>query len=189
MGVSRKSVWRLTGSTVWVPVAVVVLVSFWVLEFDKAIISVALSLAMIVIAISDTRSFIIPDALSLPAVPCGLLVSGYLADTGQFHWTVLEHLSAAAMSCVLILAIKEVYARIRKREGLGLGDVNLAAVAGAWLGLSGFSQALLLACVLAIIVVTILHFQSGRPYRATTAVPFGAYFAPSIWLVWFLQQI
>ncbi len=143
---------------------------------------------MLAIAISDARSFIVPDPLSLPAIPAGLLVSGYLAHTVESSWVILQHLFAAIVSGLFLLAIKELYSAIRKREGLGLGDVKLAGVAGAWTGLTGFSQAALLASVVAMVVISLLNASGAKTYRSTTPVPFGAYFAPSIWLIWFAQN-
>jgi len=179
---------RASSLSIGVPAAILAAVSFLALDLDLALISTAFALAMLAIAISDARSFIVPDVLSLPAIPAGLLVSGYINDSGQPSWVILEHLVAAILSGLLLLAIKEAYSAIREREGLGLGDVKLAGVAGAWTGLTGFSQAILLASIVALVVISALNASSAKTYRRTTPVPFGAYFAPSIWLIWFAQH-
>jgi leader peptidase (prepilin peptidase) / N-methyltransferase len=88
----------------------------------------------------------VPDRLSLPAIPAGLIASGLLASESPAHAMMLSHLIAALVGALSLLAIREAYAVLRGREGLGLGDVKLAAVAGAWTGFAGLPLVLLLAC-------------------------------------------
>jgi leader peptidase (prepilin peptidase)/N-methyltransferase len=68
-----------------------------------------------------------------------------------------------------------------------LGDVKLAAVAGGWTGIDGLGPSLLLACVLALTFV--LMYQRTREVTPATALPFGAFLAPSIWLVWVMSRM
>jgi leader peptidase (prepilin peptidase)/N-methyltransferase len=138
---------------------------------------------MLAIAIADAERFIVPDILSLPAIPAGVIVT-WLLDDGAAHSLALEHLGAAALGGGLLYAIKELYFRWREREGLGLGDVKLAAVAGAWTGLAGLGHVLLLASLLAIGYVLVLSARDLRSLSATTAIAFGVFLAPAIWFVW-----
>jgi prepilin signal peptidase PulO-like enzyme (type II secretory pathway) len=62
-------------------------------------------------------------------------------------------------------------------------------VAGAWTGLSGLGQVILLASVLAISGVLMVHLQNMRAIRGSTAVAFGVFLAPSIWFVWCLNTL
>ena len=163
--------------------ALVALPSFLLLEPLAAAISTIFGLAMAAIAISDARRFIVPDRLSLPAIPAGLLASGLLADTPA-HEAMLSHLAAALTGALSLLAIREAYAALRDREGLGLGDVKLAAVAGAWTGFAGLPLVLLLACLGATVAILAAAIRGKASVTATTAVPLGATLAPAIWLVW-----
>ena len=139
---------------------------------------------MLAIAVADAQRFIVPDILSLPAIPAGLVVTWLLDDGYTGHSQVLEHLGAAALGGALLYAIKELYFRWREREGLGLGDVKLAVAAGAWTGLAGLGHVLLLASLLAIGYVLILNARDLRTLSATTAIAFGVFLAPAIWFVW-----
>jgi prepilin signal peptidase PulO-like enzyme (type II secretory pathway) len=62
-------------------------------------------------------------------------------------------------------------------------------VAGAWSGFVGLAHTLLLACVLAIVAVLLMHVRDGRALRGSTAIAFGVFLAPSIWLVWCLAAL
>ena len=164
--------------------ALVALPSFWLLEPVAAAISCGFGLAMAAIAISDARRFIVPDRLSLPAIPAGLLASGWLAAEMPAHEVMLSHLTAALTGALCLFAVREAYAALRGREGLGLGDVKLAAVAGAWTGFAGLPLVLLLACLGAVAAVLAASIRGKASVTATTAVPLGATLAPAIWLVW-----
>lgn len=160
--------------------------SFAALDPMTATISCALGSAMLAIAVSDARRFIVPDALSLPAIPAGLIVSLLIGEAPTTSGAPLMHLAAAAAGAAAFYAIRWIYFRLRARHGLGLGDVKLAAVAGAWTGFEGLSIVLLLATAAAMTFVLIAHVATRRSVEGATAVPFGAFLAPAIWLTWWL---
>lgn len=94
--------------------------------------SLVLGGLMLAVAHIDARQLRIPDILSLPAIPLGLLASGYLVWPAKAQLVDGTHVIGMLAGCFTLWAIRLVYQAIRKREGLGLGDVKLAAVAGAW---------------------------------------------------------
>ena len=84
---------------------------------------------MLAIALIDRRQFIIPDELNAAAF---LLA---LADARIGRGALLEDTASAvirgAVLAATFLALRILYRRLRGRDGLGLGDVKLAGVAGA----------------------------------------------------------
>lgn len=168
--------------------ALIIAVSFAVLEPKAAVIGCLLGGIMLAIAISDAQRLIVPDILSLPAIPAGLLLNPLLSVSQPMHVTALAHLAAAVLALGLFLCIRYAYKAWRGREGLGLGDVKLAAAAGAWTGLDGLSWVILLAAVLALFFSFFSAAGEAGRLRATMAVPFGAFLAPSIWLIWSALQ-
>jgi leader peptidase (prepilin peptidase)/N-methyltransferase len=173
----------------WIASALALLtaaLSFSLLDPLTALISCAFGGAMLAIAVSDMRHFIVPDILSLPAVPIGLIVSGWLAREGEP--IVLWHTAAALAGAAALYAIGEGYQWARSRQGLGLGDVKLAAVAGAWVGPEGLIQVLLVACAAALTYVIAIGLLDLQKPNATSAIPLGAFLAPAIWIVWFVAQ-
>jgi leader peptidase (prepilin peptidase)/N-methyltransferase len=160
--------------------------SLAVLDPPLAVVSSVFGWAMLAIATSDARHFIVPDILSLPAIPLGLLSAPLIGGEQAPSMAVLIHLGAAAVGAAIFYAIRQIYYSFRHRQGLGLGDVKLAAVAGAWTGFEGLSVALLIACIGAITWVLASQAVAKRRVDTTTAIPFGAFLAPAIWLTWWL---
>jgi leader peptidase (prepilin peptidase)/N-methyltransferase len=76
---------------------------------------------------------------------------------------------------------------VRGREGLGLGDVKLAAVAGAWLGWMSAPIAIEIAALAAIAAFAVSYFAAGRTLDTAAKFPFGLFLAPSIWLAWLIE--
>jgi leader peptidase (prepilin peptidase)/N-methyltransferase len=89
----------------------------------------------------------------------------------------------------VFFVIRYAYWRVRGREGLGLGDVKLAGVAGAWLDWSFMPVAVEITACVALLVYLVRHFALGRPIQATSRLPFGLFFAPTIWLCWLLETM
>ncbi|SFV37374.1 prepilin peptidase [Hyphomicrobium facile] len=167
----------------------VALMSFALFEPQRAIVSCILGWVMIAIAAYDAENFIIPDVLSLPMIPAGLIIVWLWDDIDAGRTLVLEHFLAAIAGGILLYAVRYGYYVWRGREGLGLGDVKLAAVAGAWTGLQGMSNALLLACVTAIFCVALVRVRGKSSVTATSAVPFGVFFGPAIWVIWCVNAL
>ena len=85
--------------------------------------------AMIVLFVVDMRHHVLPNAVTLPGIAAGLIGSVGL-EPGWF----------AAVAGILggggsLLLIARAYALVRGREGLGMGDVKMLAMIGAFLGL------------------------------------------------------
>ena len=168
-----------------ISVIVIFVVSFAIPDFKIAAICCLLGLAMLAISVSDLKRFIVPDVLSLPAIPAGLMANSWILSGDLSSPHVLEYGAAAIVGAASLYALRLIYLKVRGREGLGLGDVKLAAVAGSWTGLHGISTTLLLACVLALVFVAASGLS--KKLTATTAIPFGTFFAPAIWIVWWAQ--
>jgi leader peptidase (prepilin peptidase) / N-methyltransferase len=147
-----------------------------------------LGLLMLAIAVADARAYIIPDRLTLVAL---LLAFAETAVAGIE--TMPENIALAALRGVVLalgfLALREGYFRLRRRQGIGLGDVKLAAVAGAWLDWPLIPAAIEIAAVLALIFYIGSQVVLRRPLRATAKLPFGVFFAPAIWFCWVLGAL
>ena len=161
--------------------------SLYLLPFRLAAVSAFLGAAMLAIATIDVDRFIIPDWLSLPAIPAGLLASGTLLDPGAGSLIEPDHIVAAVIAGGGLWGIATIHRRWRGAEGLGAGDIKLACAAGAWVGIELLALVLLLAAGSALAAV-----QAGSVRRAgnrdrVLRIPFGAFLAPSTWVVWVLM--
>ena len=144
-----------------------------------------LALLMIAIAAIDARRFIIPDELSAAALALGLLHAAVQADD-----TVVGALGTALLRGALLglafWGIGAFYRRLRGYEGLGLGDVKLAGVAGVWLDWSTIPVAIEIAALSALAVCGVRYLRDRRSVGAMTKLPFGLFLAPAIWLAWLM---
>ncbi|MGA7384350.1 MAG: A24 family peptidase [Methylocella sp.] len=148
----------------------------------------ALGLLMLAIAVADARAFIIPDKLTIAAF---LLALTNAANDGLDRMP--ENIAVAALRGLVLalafFALRELYLRLRHRHGIGLGDVKLAAVAGAWLDWTFILVAIEIAALTALIVYLASQLVLRRPLCAAAKLPFGLFFAPAIWFCWLLNAI
>jgi leader peptidase (prepilin peptidase)/N-methyltransferase len=87
------------------------------------------------------------------------------------------------------LGLREIYRLLRRRQGIGLGDVKLAAVAGVWLEWTLVPVAIEIASLTALAVFATGALIANRPLHGSARLPFGLFLAPSIWLCWLLEAI
>ena len=112
----------------------------------------------------------LPDALTLPGTLIALTAA--LLGPGARH-----ALLGVALGAGLLWLIAETYLRVRKVEGMGFGDVKLAAMFGALLG-PGATLLTLFLAALAGSVWGVSLMARGRG-TGQTALPFGTLLAPA----------
>lgn len=164
--------------------AVVTVASFMLLPWAAAVATGLLAVIMALITLADLRHFIIPDLLSLPAIPLGAIANVVVFHGGDWPGGLTESLVGAVLGAGTFYLLRSLYARLRKREGLGLGDVKLAGVAGAWLGPVPLASVCLVAALAGLAAVLVMALLPGRRLAATDFIPFGSFIAPSILLFW-----
>jgi leader peptidase (prepilin peptidase) / N-methyltransferase len=147
-----------------------------------------LSLLMFAIAIVDSRRYIIPNELTAAAFALALLRAGSVGPDADWSGMVWAALRAAAIA-VPFLALMIGYLRWRGRDGLGLGDIKLAAVAGAWLGWATIFVVIELATLSALGAYIVNGYFRKRPLKATEFLPFGLFLAPAIWIGWLIEAL
>jgi leader peptidase (prepilin peptidase)/N-methyltransferase len=89
------------------------------------LLGAALALVMLAIALIDGRRFVIPDSLSALGLILGVLNALALDPDAMVSAVALAAARGAALA-LTFLAVRSGYARLRGRQGLGLGDVKLA---------------------------------------------------------------
>jgi leader peptidase (prepilin peptidase) / N-methyltransferase len=146
-----------------------------------------LAAVMIAIAAIDARQFVIPDKLVLAGLALGLLEVAF-AQTGSTVANIGSGVLRALLLAALFFGFRLLYRAIRGYDGLGLGDVKLAAVAGLWLDWVSAAIAVDIAALSALAFVLIAAARR-REITRTTKVPFGLFFAPAIWLSWLIGTI
>lgn len=132
------------------------------------------------------------DRFEIPDIGVGLLlITGliwvYFASYGD--WTdVLDACARSIAAAALFYLIRAAYRAWRGIDGLGLGDVKLAAAAAPWLSWSSMPTALFIAVAGAAILTVARAILSRSRINPMEALPLGAFMAPALWLTWIWTQ-
>jgi leader peptidase (prepilin peptidase)/N-methyltransferase len=141
---------------------------------------------MAAIAAVDARRFIIPDELTAAALVLGLAYAA-VQDADMWLQALAWSLVRGAAPALVFLGVRTGYRRWRGREGIGLGDVKLAAVAGVWLDWATIPIAIDIAAVAALGAYLVIFVCFRRTVRRTTRLPFGLFLAPAVWVAWIVE--
>jgi len=125
--------------------------------------------ALIVLFAIDLEHHLLPNVITLPGIVVGFALS-FFTEPG---W--IASLIGLLVGGGVLYAIAEGYYRIRHEEGLGMGDVKMLSMIGAFLGWRLTLLTLMLASVSGTIigVLLIVTRRGGMKY----ALPFGTFLA------------
>ncbi|MCD6451683.1 MAG: prepilin peptidase [Acidobacteria bacterium] len=126
------------------------------------------SALIIVLIFTDLNHQLLPDVITIPGTIGGLLFSlnGGLTTIGS-------SLIGAGLGAGIVLAIRELYFRLRGEEGMGLGDVKLMAMIGAFLGWERALLTLVIGSFLGSVVGIIIIAKEKGDLRFP--LPFGSF--------------
>jgi leader peptidase (prepilin peptidase)/N-methyltransferase len=147
-----------------------------------AVCAFALVSALIVITFIDLDYMIIPNVITYPGTFIGLALAamssyapipGVLPLREPFVGSIAESLFGILSGAGTLLFVWWFYLVVRKREGLGLGDIKLLAMIGALLGPQCALITIFLGSVLGSVVgITLILF---RRHSFANYLPFGPY--------------
>jgi leader peptidase (prepilin peptidase)/N-methyltransferase len=144
---------------------------------------------LIVLIVTDLLVRLLPDAVNFFGLGLGLAFatrvfpSSFLGIYGLWfrlphklpHGVagVIDSLLGAAFGSLLLLAAAVVYKLVRKRDGMGMGDVKMMAMVGAFLGLRGAFLTILfgtlLGSIIGIVTVIVLYASGWKRDLAARA--------------------
>lgn len=165
----------------------------------EAIKWAAFSALMIALVFIDLRERVLPDAVNFTGLGIGLVLSLFTRPfDGTAMWlsdrlfdyppptavlSLADAVLGAAAGSGILWVVSEGYFRVRGREGMGLGDVKMMLMAGAFLGLKRTVLTILLGSLLGAVlgVLFILVRRKGSDYE----LPFGTFLGMAALLVVF----
>ncbi len=144
------------------------------------------SAILITLIASDLEERILPDEFTLGGTLAGLVLAAFVPLGFEFAYLLLppslgprwlsvgESALGAAFSSGSIWLVGAMYQKLRHREGLGLGDVKMIAMIGAFLGLKTALLTLIAASLLGATGGLIYIFVTGKD-ASTYELPFGSF--------------
>ena len=144
------------------------------------------SAIQIALIFSDLEERILPDEFTLGGILVGIVFSWFVLMpsslifllapyTWDRHWTSLaESVFSATFVSFALWGFGELYYRIRKREGLGFGDVKMVGMFGAFFGLQGALLFMIAGSILGS-VSGLLYIFLAKKDAASYELPFGSF--------------
>ncbi len=129
------------------------------------------SAAIVVLAMIDWDTTLLPDSITQPLLWAGLIVAA-------LKWNNVPLADALWGAVAGYLALWLVYWSFKLatgKEGMGFGDFKLYAALGAWFGWTALVPIILMASVIGAIIGITLKFSAGL--REGGYVPFGPFLA------------
>jgi leader peptidase (prepilin peptidase)/N-methyltransferase len=146
-----------------------------------AIATMVFGLFLLILAALDAEHQWLPDALTLPLIPLGLLAA-------WIGWgpPLLDRALGAVAGAGLLWGLAWLYRRLRGREGIGGGDPKLLAGIGAWVGVLQLPMVLLGAGLFGLVAVALMQARGTR-VAAMTRLPLGTLMALAAWPIWLVS--
>lgn len=178
---------------------------YWVYMYGLSALAVKMCIFMalnIGLIFSDVEERILPDEMTLGGTAIGLIFSwfamvpAYLTPFLRFAGVPLTDRSASLTESVLGAGLPALflfgggwlYEKVRHREGLGLGDVKLIAMVGAFLGLPAALFTLILGSLSGSIIGYAYIKATGQD-ASTYELPFGTFLGVSAIIVAFVGPL
>jgi leader peptidase (prepilin peptidase) / N-methyltransferase len=145
---------------------------------------------VVVIARDDWAYGIVPDFALLALSAAGIAFAFLDPEAG--HTSVSETFqqlgARAAILGLFGYSVAALYRVVRRRDGLGLGDVKLMAAAGVWSPTFISLYAVTSASVAALALTLAAQHRRGR-WTLTDSLPFALFLAPAFWVFWLCERM
>jgi len=142
---------------------------YWYGPTPLGLVRTLFGCAMVVLFVIDLRHRILPNVITVPGTFIGLALSVFLPP----GW--ISSVIGVAVGGGVLFGIAETYYRVRHLEGLGMGDVKMLAMIGAFLGWQLALVTLVLASLGGALVGVWL--MATRRGGMQAALPFGTFLA------------
>ena len=132
-----------------------------------------LSIFFIIIFFIDLKHFIIPNVLTFPLMVIGFLKSFDPNLNQTIFPNYINSLIGGLFGYSIIWLIIFFYKKVRKKEGMGLGDAKLMAVIGFWFGWISIPFTIFISSTVALVLVVPSLINQSR--KMSSEIPFGPY--------------
>ncbi len=160
-GLTVLLLWRSFGATAAFPIAAL------------------FTLALVVLFFTDYDHQLLPDAITLTGVGAGLAVAWFNPFLGASGgWARIWSAGAGAvLGSGVLWAVGAVYGKLRGVEAMGMGDVKMMAMVGAFAGPAGVLFTIFAASLAGATIGLLMIPLGGRSLQ--DKLPFGCFLAPA----------
>lgn len=125
----------------------------------------------IVIFFIDAFHQIIPDILSLPLIPLGVIFSFHPSSQVRTFGSV----SAAIIGFAFFFLLSWTYWKLKGKMGLGGGDIKLIAGVGAFLGLAGLIFVIIVSSLVGLITIFAIRYDLKKQFSFGPFIVFSSF--------------
>jgi leader peptidase (prepilin peptidase)/N-methyltransferase len=141
-------------------------------------IAAPFALAMLTLFFTDYDTQLLPDAVTLTGLLAGLALAWFNPFlSGQGLGRLWASCGGAALGSGLLWAFGALYSKLRGVEAMGMGDVKMMAMVGAFAGPFGVLITIFAASLIGAAFGLLLIPLKGRSLQDT--LPFGCFLAPA----------
>jgi len=141
----------------------------------QTVFALLLTWSLIALSFIDIDHHLLPDAITLPMLWLGLLLS--LSDVfTDTHASII----GAVAGYLVLWTVYQLFKLATGKEGMGYGDFKLLALLGAWLGWHYLPAIILLSSLVGSVIGIAMMLVAKRDH--TIPIPFGPYLAVAGWI-------
>ena len=127
--------------------------------------------SLIIIFFTDLKFYLILDKITIPISIIGLLLTFF--NFNPFDVSIYESVIGGVIGYLVIFVIRYLFFKIRKIEGMGLGDAKLFLMIGIWLGIKSIYLILASSAIVgALVGILIIYvYKKDRDFQ----IPYGCF--------------
>jgi leader peptidase (prepilin peptidase)/N-methyltransferase len=163
--------------------------SLTLLPLPLGLFAGALAVLAVVIAVVDLDRFVIPDWANAAVLALGVALALMEAESDGRLATLADAALRSLVAGGTLYALRFAYERLTGVEGLGLGDVKLAAAGAPWLQWETLPLALQLGALAALLAIAVRAVLRRERPEGRLALPFGAFLAPALWAAFMAERL
>ena len=145
-----------------------------------------LSIFFVIIFFIDLKHFIIPNQLTFPLMAIGFFKTFNPNLNQYFFPNLIDSMIGGVVGYLIIWIIIFAYKKLRKKEGMGLGDAKLLSAIGFWFGWISIPFILFFSSFIALAYA--LPSLLNKSKNMSSSIPYGPYLVLGCVLYLFLLK-
>ena len=127
--------------------------------------------SLVIIFFTDLKYYLILDKITLPISVIGLLIT--ILNYNPFDVSIVSSVLGGIVGYSIIYIIRFLFFKIRKVEGMGLGDAKLFLMVGIWFGIKSIYLVLASSAMVGAIVGSLIIFLYKKDKNFQ--IPYGCF--------------